>query len=65
MMTVTTRVAAERFEEARRFIEDAADDLPRMPLKRYNSKRNLDELKTYVDETEKLAETSERQPREE
>lgn len=65
MMTVTTLVAAERFEEARRFIEDAADDLPRMPLKRYNSKRNLDELKTYVDETEKLAETSERQPREE
>jgi tetratricopeptide (TPR) repeat protein len=62
MMMVTTLVAAERFEEARRFIEDAADDLPRMPLKRYNSKRNLNELKTYIDETEKLAETSVRQP---
>ena len=62
MMTVTTLVAAGRFEEARRFIDDAADDLSRMPLKRYNSKRNLDELKTYVDATEKLAETSERQP---
>ena len=33
-----------------------------MPLKRYNSKRNLNELKTYIDETEKLAETSVRQP---
>ena len=64
MMTVTTLVAAGRFEEARQFIDDAADDLSRMPLKRYNGKRNLDELKTYVDATEKLAETSERQPRE-
>jgi len=64
MMIVTTLVAAERFEEARRFIDDAADDLPRMPLKRYNSKRNLDELKTYIDESEKLAETSAQQPRE-
>lgn len=64
MMIVTTLVAAERFEEARRFTDDAADALPRMPLKRYNSRQNLDELKTYVDETEKLAEASERQPRE-
>ena len=64
MMMVTTLVAAERFEEARRVIDNAADDLPRMPLKRYNSKRNLEELNTYVDETEKLTETSEQRPRE-
>jgi hypothetical protein len=55
MMTVTTLVAAARFEEARTFIEDAENDLPRMPLKRCNSKRNLDELRVYVDESEKLA----------
>jgi hypothetical protein len=59
MMTVTTLVAAERFGEARRFIDDAADDLPWMPVKRYNSKKNLDELRTYVEESEKLAEASE------
>jgi hypothetical protein len=64
MMTVTTLVAAERFDEARRFIDDAADDLPRMPLRRYSSKKNLDELKTYVDETEKMTENYELQPRE-
>lgn len=64
MMTVTTLVAAERFEEARKFIDDAAENLPRMPLKRYNSKKTLDELRTYVDESEKLAEASERRSHE-
>jgi hypothetical protein len=64
MMTVTTLVAAGRFEEARQFIDMAAENLPRMPLKRYNTKKNLDELRSYVDESEKLAEASERQPHE-
>jgi hypothetical protein len=64
MMIVTTLVAAERFEEARRFIDDAADDLSWMPVKRFNSKKNLDELRTYVDESEKLAESSNRQSHE-
>jgi hypothetical protein len=57
MMTVTTLVAAERFQEARLFIDDAADNLPHMPLKRYNSKRILDELLIYVNESARLAET--------
>mgnify|MGYP001824473705 CR=1 FL=1 len=61
MMTVTTLVAAARFEEARQFIDDAEDNLPRMPLKRYNTKRNLDELRVYVDESEKLVEKSDEQ----
>jgi hypothetical protein len=61
MMTVTTLVAAARFEEARDFLDDAENHLPRMPLKRYNTKRNLDELRVYVDESEKLAENSDDQ----
>lgn len=56
MMTVTTLVAAERFQEARKFIDDAADDLPHMPLKRYNSKRTLADLLIYVNEAARLAE---------
>ena len=55
MMTVTTLVAAERFQDAREFIDDAADDLPLMPLKRYNSKRILEELLIYVNEAARLA----------
>ena len=61
MMTVTTLVAAARFEQARNFIDDAENDLPWMPLKRYNSKRNLDELRVYVDESEKLVENYDNQ----
>ena len=47
--------AAERFEEAREFIDGATDDLPHMPLKRYNSKRTLEELLNYVDAAARLA----------
>ena len=54
MMTVSTLIAAARFEEARDFIDDAENDLPLMPLKRYHTKQNLDELRVYVDESEKL-----------
>jgi hypothetical protein len=61
MMVVTTLVAAARFEEARKFMDDAQGDLPRMPLNRYNTKRNLEELRVYVDESEKLAGRSEEQ----
>ena len=61
MMTVTTLVAAGRFDEAREFIGKAEDDLPRLPLQRYNSRKNLDELRIYVEESERLAETSGRQ----
>jgi hypothetical protein len=55
MMIVTTLVAAERFEEAREFIDGATDDLPYMPLKRYNSKRTLEELLSYVDAAARVA----------
>jgi len=55
MMTVTTFVDAGRFDDARKFIEDADDRLPTRPLKRYNSQKNLDELLVYVNEMEKLA----------
>ena len=55
MMTVTTLVEAGRFDEARSFIEKARKRLPRQPLRRYNSKRYLDVLLTYVNEAGKLA----------
>jgi tetratricopeptide (TPR) repeat protein len=55
MMTVTTLVDAERFDEAREFIERAAQDLSFQPLKRYNGKKNLDDLLTYVNEAQRLA----------
>jgi tetratricopeptide (TPR) repeat protein len=61
MMMITTLVAAGRFEEARQFIDDATDDLPLMPLQRYNSKKNLEELQTYVNETERLTEVRDSQ----
>ena len=54
MMTVTALVDAGRFDDARKFIEDAAGRLPDRPLKRYNSQKNLDELMIYVNEMEKL-----------
>ncbi len=54
MMTVTALVDAGRFDDARNFIDDAADRLPARPLKRYNSQKNLDELMVYIDEMEKL-----------
>ncbi len=55
MMTVTALVDAGRFDDARKFIEDAADRLPVRPLRRYKSQKNLDELTTYVNEMEKLS----------
>ncbi len=55
MMTVTTLVEAQRFDQARSFIEDARYDLSARPLKRYNSNRYLDDLLKYVNEAEKLA----------
>jgi tetratricopeptide (TPR) repeat protein len=61
MMIITTLVAAGRFDEAREYVGKAAEDLPRLPLQRYNSKTNLDELKIYVEESERLAEASGRQ----
>ena len=54
MMTVTALVDARRFDDARKFIEDADDRLPTRPLKRFNSQKNLDELLVYVNEMEKL-----------
>jgi hypothetical protein len=54
MMTVTALVDAGRFDDARKFIEDAAGRLPDRPLKRYNSQKNLDELMIYINEMEKL-----------
>jgi len=55
MMTVTTLVEGGRFDEARSFIEEAEKRLSHQPLRRYNSKRYLDELLTYVNEAGKLA----------
>jgi hypothetical protein len=61
MMMITTLVTAERFEEAHQFIDNASDNLPLLPLRRYNSKKNLEELQTYVNETERLVEMRESQ----
>ena len=55
MMTVTTLVAASRFDEARVFIESAEKRLPRQPLRRYNGRNNLEQLSNYVNEVERLA----------
>lgn len=58
MMTVTTLVEAGRFGQARAFIEQARSNMPRQPLRRYNSARNLEELLLYVNEAEKLEENN-------
>ncbi len=55
MMTVTTLVDAGRFDEARSFIEEAEKHLPHQPLRRYISKRYLDDLLGYVNEAGRLA----------
>jgi hypothetical protein len=57
MMTVTTLVAAHRFDEAHEFIELAQGRLPWQPLRRYNSRNKLDQLSKYVNEAERLAHT--------
>ncbi len=55
MMTVTTLVAANRFNEAREFIEVARGRLPWQPLRRYNSRNKLEQLSKYVNEAERQA----------
>jgi hypothetical protein len=55
MMTVTTLVAAHRFDEAREFIEMAQEHLPWQPLRRYNSRNKLVQLSEYVNAAEKQA----------
>jgi hypothetical protein len=55
MMTVTTLVEVGRFDEARIFIDQAESGLSHRPLKRYNSKKYLEGLLTYVNEAERLA----------
>ena len=50
------KVEAGRFDHARAFIQEARTRLSRHPLRRYSSKRNLDELLLYVSEAEKLHE---------
>ena len=62
MMMVTTLVAARRFDEARVYIESALDSLPWQPLRRYNSRKNLEQLKDYANELERLAQ-SDNKPR--
>jgi len=57
MMIVTTLVAAHRFDEAREIIELALGQLPRQPLRRYNSRNKLQQLSKYVNEAERLAQT--------
>jgi len=54
MMMVTTLVAARRFDEAREYIESALDRLPWQPLRRYNGRKNLEQLNDYANELERL-----------
>jgi hypothetical protein len=55
MMMVTTLLAARRFDEARVYIKSALDRLPWQPLRRYNSRKNLEQLNDYANELERLA----------
>ena len=55
MMTVTTLVADNRFEEAREYLESAQQRLPWQPLRRLNGRRQLEELSRFVNEAERLA----------
>jgi len=57
MMTVTTLVAASRFDDAREYIESALERLSWQPLRRFNSTRKLAELSNFVNEAERLART--------
>lgn len=48
MMVVTTLVSADRFDDARKFIQMAEDNLPLHPLKRWLWRIDLVELENYV-----------------
>ena len=54
MMLVTTLIAAHRFDEAREYIESALEQLPWPPLRRHNSRKNLEQLNDYANELERL-----------
>lgn len=55
LMMVSTLVEAGRFDDARKFVETAGNQLPANPLRRYNSRIRLRELGEYVDAAERAA----------
>jgi tetratricopeptide (TPR) repeat protein len=57
MMLATTLIAAQRFDEAREYIRSALADLPLQPLRRYNSRKLLEQLNDYANELERLAQS--------
>jgi hypothetical protein len=57
MMLATTLIAAQRFDEAREYIRSALAELPLQPLRRYNSRKLLEQLNDYANELEHLAQS--------
>ena len=54
MMMVATLISAHRFDEAREYVNSALDLLPWQPLRRYNTRKNLERLNDYANELEAL-----------
>ena len=54
MMMVTALAGNGNFDAAHDFIDDAKDNAPANPLRAMTWQRNLDELRIYIDELEKL-----------
>lgn len=57
-MMITALVSIGKFEEAREFAAEAERRLPRHPLRRRISRRELDGLSDYIDSAERDARTS-------
>ena len=57
MMLLTTLIRARRFDEARAYIESALNELPWQPLRRHNTRKNLEQLKHYANELEGLVQS--------
>lgn len=55
MMVVTTLVSDSRFDDARDYIEEAREMAPLHPLRCWLWRNDLAELRTYIDESEKVA----------
>lgn len=55
LMMKSSLVDADRFDEARRYMDKGADQLPKKPLRRYNSEIRLRELRHFVAAAEHAA----------
>ncbi len=62
MMMVATLISAHRFDEAREYVKSALDSLPWQPLRRYNTRKNLERLNDYANELEGLVQAGDTPP---